>query len=167
MADEKKEWVDFKLVKEKINIEMVLDHYKISLQKTGDELRGACPIHKGVGKQFSVNVKKNAFQCFYSGCKAKGNVLDFVAVMEDCDLRRAALKLASWFQIGEQQWAGIYCLTTPVENKRGRGEETETVFTVGELSALIAALLEADIKALTEQLAQKQQLLDAFKAHTE
>jgi len=167
MPEEKKDWVDFKAVKEKVSMEMVLDYYKIILHKAGDELRGACPIHKGTGKQFSVNVKKNAFQCFYDGCKKRGNVLDFVAAMEGCNLRRAALKLASWFQIGEQQWSGIYCVTTPVENKRGPDEETETVFTLGELSALITALLEADIKALTEQLAQKQRLLDGFKAHSE
>jgi hypothetical protein len=101
MADKNKEWVDYKEVKEKVTMQMVLDRYNIKLHPVGDELRGACPIHKGTGKQFSVNVKKNAFQCFYAGCKAKGNVLDFLAAMEHCTVRDAALKLAKWFQVGE------------------------------------------------------------------
>lgn len=103
MADKNKDWVDFKEVKEQVTMQMVLDHYyHITLHPVGEELRGACPIHKGAGKQFSVNLKKNAFQCFYSGCKAKGNVLDFVALMEHCTVRDAALKLAEWFKkVGE------------------------------------------------------------------
>ena len=101
-----REWVDFKKVKAAVDIQTVLDHYGIKgLSKHGDELRGACPIHKGSprSKNFSVNLHKNAFKCFSSECKAKGNVLDFVAAMEHCDVREAALKLAEWFKIGESE----------------------------------------------------------------
>lgn len=100
-----KNWVDFKAVKQKVSMKMVLDHYHIENLKpspTG-ELRGPCPIHRGTGLQFSVNTSKNAFQCFYSSCKAKGNVLDFVAAMEQCSVRGAALKLSEWFEIGERE----------------------------------------------------------------
>jgi len=99
-----KEWVDFKRIKDAVNMQMVLDHYGIKgLTKSGDELRGACPIHKGSprSKNFTVNIRKNAFNCFSKDCKARGNVLDFVAAMEHCDVRDAALKLAEWFKIGE------------------------------------------------------------------
>ncbi len=99
------EWVDFKKVKETVDMQMVLDHYGITdLNKSGDELRGSCPIHKGSGrtKNFTVNLRKNAFKCFSRGC-AHGNVLDFVAAMERCSVRDAALKLSEWFKIGESE----------------------------------------------------------------
>jgi len=100
------EWVDFKKVKEAVDMQMVLDHYGIKgLTKSGDERRGPCPIHKGSSrsKNFTINIRKNAFNCFSSKCKARGNVLDFVAAMENCDVRAAALKLAEWFKIGESE----------------------------------------------------------------
>jgi len=99
-----KDWVDFKSVKACVNMQMVLDRYGIKgLVKIGDELRGPCPIHKGSqrSKNFTVNTRKNAFKCFSVGCGARGNVLDFVATIENCSIRDAALKLQSWFAIGE------------------------------------------------------------------
>jgi DNA primase len=96
-----KDWVDFRLVKQIVTMQMVLDHYGINwLRKNKDELRGRCPIHKGEGERsFHVNTTKNAFQCF--SCKSRGNVLDFVAAMEECTVRDAALKLKAWFEVGE------------------------------------------------------------------
>jgi len=98
-----KDWVDFKAVKQAVSMQMVLDHYHINwLRKNGDELRGRCPIHKGEGdRTFHVNLKKSAFNCF--SCKARGNVLDLVAAMEQCSVRHAALKLRDWFAVGESQ----------------------------------------------------------------
>ena len=82
-------WVDFKAVKSAVDILAVLDHYQINwLRKSKDELRGRCPIHNGQGdSSFHVNLRKNAFNCF--SCKARGNVLDFVAAMEKCSVRDA------------------------------------------------------------------------------
>jgi len=100
------EWVDFKVVKAAVSIQMVLDHYSIhNLRRSGDELRGPCPIHKGSGKSknFSVNTSKNAFKCFSKDCGAHGNVLDFVAAMENCSVRDAAMKLSDWFKVGESE----------------------------------------------------------------
>jgi len=99
----KSEWVDFKVIKSAVNLQVVLDHYGINwLRKNGNELRGRCPIHQGEGNDaFHVNLVKNAFQCF--SCKAKGNVLDFVAAMEECSVRDAAVRLAQWFTIAEPE----------------------------------------------------------------
>lgn len=92
-------WVDFRAVKAAVTMAMALDHYQINwLRKKDNELRGRCPIHKGEGTDtFHVSLVKNAFQCF--SCKAHGNVLDFVAGMEQCTVRDAAVKLAEWFSI--------------------------------------------------------------------
>jgi DNA primase len=93
-------YVDFRAVKEVVSIRMALDHYGVNwLRKNGEELRGRCPIHKGEGTDtFHASLAKNIFNCF--SCKARGNVLDFVAAMEQCTVRDAAIKLAEWFSIG-------------------------------------------------------------------
>lgn len=92
-------WVDFKAVKSAVSMKAVLGHYGVNwLRKSGQELRGRCPIHQGEGQDtFHVNIAKNAFQCF--SCKARGNVLDFVAAMENCSVRDAAVKLKEWFGV--------------------------------------------------------------------
>ena len=91
-------WVDFKTIKRAVTIQQVLERYGVKLRGTGKELRGRCPIHRGEGADtFHANTEKNAFHCF--SCKEKGNVLDFVAAMESCGVRDAALKLCGWFSI--------------------------------------------------------------------
>jgi len=81
-----------------VSIEQVLQHYGVKLKRSGKELRGRCPIHKGEGTDsFHANTEKNAFQCF--SCQAKGNVLDFVAAMDHCSVRDAALKVQASFSV--------------------------------------------------------------------
>lgn len=97
-----KDWVDFRAVKAVVSFEMVFDRYGINwLRQSRGELRGRCPIHKGEGdRTFHANVSKGAFNCF--SCHARGNVLDFVAAMENCSVRDAALKLKDWFDLTER-----------------------------------------------------------------
>ena len=92
-------WVNFKEIKEKVPFSEVLDHYSVTTKQKGDQWQGFCPLpgHEGEKKSpsFSVNIKKGIWQCF--ACKAKGNVIDFVARMEglnpenSSDFRKAAL----------------------------------------------------------------------------
>jgi DNA primase len=95
-------WVDFKTIKEKVSMEMVLSHYGLlqSLKQTSRGFRGPCPIHKGKHpNQFHVDPAKNRWNCF-GGCdmeKFEGHVIGFVAAMEGVDLRDAALKIAEWY----------------------------------------------------------------------
>src|SRR5947207_12336060 len=94
-----KHWVDFKAVKEAVTMPMALEHYQVNwLRKEKEELVGRCPIHQGEGdRAFHVSLAKNIFNCF--SCKARGNVLDFVAAMEKCSVRDAAVKIAERFSI--------------------------------------------------------------------
>jgi hypothetical protein len=40
-------WVDFRMVKAAVTMQMALDHYQVNwLRKSGQELRGKCPIHQ-------------------------------------------------------------------------------------------------------------------------
>ncbi len=95
MPKKSENWVDFKEVKEKVSIEQVLDHYNLTegLNRMDNNLRGVCPFH-GTGKnpnQFHVSFNKNVFNCF--GCEVQGNILDFVALMEEENIRQSALKI--------------------------------------------------------------------------
>jgi DNA primase len=60
---------------------------------------------------------KNVFHCF--SCQAGGNVLDFVAAMERCSIREAALRLQRWFSMGapDRSWAPLSA--QPVRKKEG------------------------------------------------
>lgn len=101
------EWVDFKAIKATALIEMVLAHYNIRLRRVNAHtLRGACPLptHNSKGEQsFGADTSKNIWACQSASCvkirqgKKGGNVLDFVALMESCTIRDAALKLQNWF----------------------------------------------------------------------
>jgi DNA primase len=94
-------FVDFKAVKAAITMEKVLEHYGIlnKFTRKGDSLNGPCPIHKGSNPtQFRISVSKNIFNCF-SECKHGGNVLDFIAKMEDVSIHGAALKAIEWFHL--------------------------------------------------------------------
>jgi DNA primase len=110
-----KDWVDFRVIKAAVSMQMVVEHYDLrELRKSKNELRGRCPIHKGDGERtFHINLSKNAFQCF--SCKAKGNVLDFVAAMESCSVRDAALKLQAWFTVGESRRVSMPLLSEQQE----------------------------------------------------
>src|ERR1700687_210027 len=81
---------------------MILGRYGVNwLRKKDDELRGRCPIHQGEGQStFHVNLGKNVFHCF--SCKARGNVLDFVAAMEKCAVRDAGSKISEWFAVSAE-----------------------------------------------------------------
>ncbi len=94
-------WVDFRAVKQTVSLEAVLRWYQVKgLRRSGrsDHLRGGCPLHDQGGEDaFHADLQKNAFRCFY--CEAQGNVLDFVARMERCSVRDAALQLKERFAV--------------------------------------------------------------------
>jgi DNA primase len=96
-----KEWVDFRAVKEAVSLEAVLHHYQVpGLRRRRSQLEGCCPIHRGKrDDSFRASLSKNVFHCF--ACQASGNVLDFVAALEKCSIRQAALRLQQWFGVGQ------------------------------------------------------------------
>ena len=98
------EWVDFKSIKGKVSMETVLSRYGVRLRRVGaDEFRGKCPLpaHSSTrsNDSFSVSFTLNAWSCQSASCIAArsgrvgGNVFDFVAEMERCSIREAALHL--------------------------------------------------------------------------
>ncbi len=87
------EYIDFRHVKAAADFTAVLAHYGIELKGAGEERRALCPFHDDDEPSLSINVDKRVYHCF--GCDERGNVLEFVAAMEETDnLREAARKLA-------------------------------------------------------------------------
>jgi DNA primase len=111
-------FVDFKAVKAAITMEQVLEHYGIleKFKRGTDSLNGPCPIHKGSNPtQFRVSLSKNIWNCF-SECKHGGNVLDFIAEMENVSIHAAALKAIEWFNLDPEAMAA----------SNGKDESSET-----------------------------------------
>ncbi|HEV2694126.1 MAG TPA: toprim domain-containing protein [Verrucomicrobiae bacterium] len=101
----KAQFVDFKAVKAAITMEQVLGHYGLldKFKRGTDSLSGPCPIHKGSNPtQFRVSISKNIWNCF-SECKHGGNVLDFIAKLEDVSIHAAALKAIEWFNLDAEE----------------------------------------------------------------
>jgi len=98
-------WIDFKELRAKLDFERVLAFYGVAVKAKGKQHTGYCPLPSHRGKRnspsFSANLARGIFQCF--GCGAKGNLLDFAALMERADpkdgtaLRQAAEKLQRQF----------------------------------------------------------------------
>ncbi|MGI8602549.1 MAG: CHC2 zinc finger domain-containing protein [Verrucomicrobiales bacterium] len=99
-----KTFIDFGTLKASVSMTQVLERYghmpQLRSLKNGESLEGPCPIHKGTSPdQFKVSITKNCWNCF-SDCKCGGNVLDFVARMENVDAHEAALRLNEWIKLG-------------------------------------------------------------------
>ena len=98
-------WVNFKELRAKLRFEEVLRHYKVEIRAKGSQHQGPCPLPNHTVRPnaptFSANLDRGIFQCF--GCRAKGNVLEFAALMErvnpaDGDaLRAIAIELQTRF----------------------------------------------------------------------
>src|SRR5947209_6751061 len=156
----KKAWVDFNLIKAAVTMEMLIVQYGITgLARNGDELRGVCPVHQGKSKrEFSVSLTKNTFCCFAPVCKARGNVLDFVAKMERCTVKEAALKLDEWFKVTEEQ-AGD---SAPIAQDQSSAAGTDSTATlIAEIENHLArsqhhaALAETKFSALKQLLPRR------------
>jgi DNA primase len=104
----KNQFVNFKAIKEAITMEQALQHYGVldRFKRSRDSLSGPCPIHKGSNPtQFRVSISKNVWNCF-SECHHGGNVLDFIARMEDVTIHGAAIKAIAWFNLDPGEMTG-------------------------------------------------------------
>jgi 5S rRNA maturation endonuclease (ribonuclease M5) len=106
-------WVDFAAIKGSVDIEQVLEHYRVRMKRVRkDYLRGLCPLPTHGSAQsresFGVDTGRNVWACHSASCclarhgKVGGNILDLVACMEACSVREAALRLRAWSQASGQ-----------------------------------------------------------------
>jgi DNA primase len=144
------DWVSFDEIKRTVTLEMAIEHYGIRLRRVNAAtLRGRCPLptHRSdqSNESFTAALNKGpggAWACQSQSCaKARGrvggNILDFVAAMEQCSIRDAAIKLQSWFLVPT---AGARPATSGKEPKRAEdasaGKEPETHLTAERASGV-------------------------------
>jgi DNA primase len=106
------DWVSFDEIKRVVTLQMAIERYGIPLRRVNaNTLRGKCPLPahgseksnesftatltKGVGGAWACQ----SHSCIKSRGRVGGNVLDFVAAMEQCSVRDAAIKLQLWFLV--------------------------------------------------------------------
>ena len=106
------DWVSFEEIKKTVSLQKAIERYGIPLRRVGpNTLRGKCPLPTHSSKEskesFTATLNKGtggAWACQSQSCiksrgRVGGNVLDFVAAMEDCSVRDAAIKLQMWFLV--------------------------------------------------------------------
>ena len=89
--------IDFAAIKRAVPMTQVLEHYELleELEEKEDGYKGRCPFHEGKSRTpFHVSTSKNLWYC-HGPCKRGGNVLDFVATIEELSIREAAELLAN------------------------------------------------------------------------
>ena len=141
-------WINFKELRAKLDFEQVLQHYGVEVKRKGDQHHGFCPLPTHQGKKnspsFSANLNRGIFQCF--GCGAKGNVLEFAAMMEKVSLedgaafRGVALEMQSRFcpELGGSPRSKA----KPTEKKKEEPERRRN------LPAVVNAPLDFELKGL-------------------
>src|ERR1700733_8969468 len=106
------DWVSFDEIKKTVTLQMAIERYGIPLRRVNaNTLRGKCPLpthgSEKSKESFTATLTKGvggAWACQSQSCITKrgrvgGNVLDFVAAMEQCSVRDAAIKLQIWFLV--------------------------------------------------------------------
>jgi DNA primase len=79
--------VDVELVKQRNPIEQVIAARGVKLRQRGERFVGCCPFHDEQHPSLVVYPSTRSFFCF--GCKAAGDVIDFVRRKEQVGFRRA------------------------------------------------------------------------------
>jgi hypothetical protein len=98
--------VNFEEIKQ-VRITDLLGRYHVPLKFRGKYAMARCPLpsHKpnDKDKNFSVNVEQNYWRCFSASCNAAnggkrgGDVINLVALLENCTNWQAAQKIAEWY----------------------------------------------------------------------
>src|SRR5579862_8552370 len=106
---ETRPFLDFKEIKRRVTMADVLARYQVTLRRVNQAaLTGKCPLpshSSGSKNTFFVNEAKSVWYCHSDSCKnngkrAGGNIIDFVALMENCSAYAAAKRIDEWFPHG-------------------------------------------------------------------
>jgi DNA primase len=110
-------------VRARLNISEVIGEY-VQLRKTGKSLVGLCPFHHEKTPSFHVDPQKGLYHCF--GCKAGGDIFDFVMKMEGLAFPEALALLA--------QKAGVAMHTTQTVDASPQARLRSELLEVNELA---------------------------------
>lgn len=161
-----RDWVDFHAVKAAVSMEMALAQYGVMMHRVNQcHIRGRCPLpthaSKNSAQSFIVNTEKNAWSCHSSSCvtarggRLGGNVLDFVASMENCSIRTAALRLQDWLGMNTSlgsSGAAVHVAIEPPADVSGNGDSNRPLpFTLTGIDSRHPYLAERGVSPETAQ----------------
>lgn len=86
----------FQAVKERLRIVDVVGEYT-TLKRAGVYFKANCPFHHERTASFTVTPDREIFYCF--GCRAGGDVVEFISQIEKCSAREAALHLIERYKL--------------------------------------------------------------------
>jgi DNA primase catalytic core len=82
---------DIERLKRQNPIEQVVSSYGVALRRSGPHLVGRCPFHRDTRPSLVVYPNTHSFFCF--GCRAGGDVIDFVRRTQGINFREAIERL--------------------------------------------------------------------------
>jgi DNA primase len=139
-------WIDFKELRSRLDFEQVLRHYGVEVKRKGNQYHGYCPLPNHNGKKnspsFSASLDRGIFQCF--GCGAKGNVLDFAALMSKVDPKDGAALHSVAVDLQKQ-----FCLDTSPTKKQPAEKPAKSE--AKGLPAVVNAPLDFELKGLNRE----------------
>ena len=104
----------FSFIKERISILDVVNEY-VTLKRAGGYHKGTCPFHHEKTASFTVSPDKQIFYCF--GCHISGDVISFIAKVENCSQKDAAQLLTEKYSIELPQSISFESSEKSTENK--------------------------------------------------
>lgn len=105
----------FSYIKERVTILDVISQY-IELKKAGFYYKGCCPFHSEKTASFTVSPHREIFYCF--GCHAGGDVITFLAKLENCQPFQAAQMIIDRYGITVPEGISIPTQVSTDEKKR-------------------------------------------------
>lgn len=168
--------LDFAALKQ-IPLTTVCAKYGIALTFGGKYAKAKCPLptHKpgDKDKNFNINLEGNYWKCWSGSCNEKagakgGDVINFVAVMENCSQHEAAKKLVGWFPQTEKPAPHIEKRApekSPKGPQKDSSDDTSSSDSVkGYMAKIDAWFDELSIRAIDEDdAAYRKRLLNAIK----
>lgn len=104
----------FSYIKERLSILDIISHY-VRLKNIGNYWKGPCPFHSETDASFTVSPDKQIFYCF--GCHEGGDVIGFIAKIENMTQLEAAHHLIEQYQISVPQELLTLKITAPEEKE--------------------------------------------------
>jgi DNA primase len=140
--------INYDDIKHSVSIGEVLRRYGFRVPAR-DNYRIACPLHGGRDANFSVSERAGLWNCF-SVCGRGGSVIDLVSALEKIDIKEAAHKLGSDFNISPAQASVAVARATINKIERWRALKAEAVemtlpFELSDLKPGYRGLTQASI----------------------
>ena len=86
----------FQFIKSTVSIADLVGEYVV-LRSIGSYLKGCCPFHSEKTASFTVSPAKGIYYCF--GCQESGDVISFLARIENCSQIEAVNELVERYNL--------------------------------------------------------------------